>query len=326
MDITPPIPDGYTGPIKRLTCSICKHLFYITHDDYHHLLEVRFCHECSLILREELEKTQGASTLTPPPVREKPVAHASLPSSAAPIQPIPLPQPRTIDREKMTVEQLLEEAKMLRQTWRYKEALSSYDQILLQELECLEALYKKASILYQASHAQEALMTYEQILQLDPASAKAYAGKGWALTSLRQHEESLAAFDQALQLEPSFRKARFGKWFVLDHLHRDQEAEEFSDRDIEKEMNEQRVTQLCHTAKDYYKKGLALIALDREKDALQAFEECLRLDPFYLDAYERMSRVYLYRREHEDEKALAVFDRALSIYPGCAKLHRERAW
>jgi len=203
MDITPVISDGYNGPIKRLTCSICRHMFYITQDDYHRLPEVRFCHECSLILREELEKTQKSSTLTPPPVKEKPVAHAPMPSSVAPIQPISLPQPRTIDREKMTVEQLFEEAKMLRKTWRYKEALSSYDQILRQEPKCLEALYKKASILYQTSHAQEALMTYEQISQLDPEPAKAYVGKGWALTSLRQHEESLVAFDLALQLDPS---------------------------------------------------------------------------------------------------------------------------
>src|SRR5215469_6851859 len=184
MDITPLIPDGYTGPIKRLTCSICKHVFYITQDDYHRHPEVRFCHACSLILREGLEKTQGVSSLTPPPVREKPVASVPLPFSVASLQPIPLPQPRTIDREKMTVEQLLEEAEMLRKTWRYKEALSSFDQILQQEPECLEVLYKKASILHRTSHAQEALMTYEQILQLEPASAKAYVGKAWALTSL----------------------------------------------------------------------------------------------------------------------------------------------
>jgi|SRR5215467_2903863 len=220
MKITPIIPDGYNGPIKRLTCRICKHLFYITQDDYLRLLEVRFCHECSLILLEEFEKTQGAHTLTQPRAIEKPMVQSPKLSLLAPIQPIPLPQPRTIDREKMTVKQLFEEAMMLRKTWRYKEALSSYDQILQQEPACLEALYKKASILYQTSHAQEALMTYEQLLQLDSESAKAYVGMGWALTSLRQHEESLAAFDQALQLDPSSRKARFGKWFVLDHLQK----------------------------------------------------------------------------------------------------------
>ncbi|GHO96489.1 hypothetical protein KSF_065370 [Reticulibacter mediterranei] len=325
MDITPLIPDGYDGPIKQLTCRICKHVFYITQQEYQQSPQIRFCHECSLIMLEELEKTQEASPLTPPSVREKPVARAPLPSSVAFIQPIPLPQPRTIDREKMTVEQLFEEAKMLRKTWRYKEALSSYEQILQQEPACLAALYKKASILYQTSHEQEALMAYERILQLDSASAKAYVGKGWALHSLHRHEESLTAFDQALQLDSASAKARFGKWFVLDYLHYDREAEAISPWKTEKEVHERRVAQPCHTAKDYYKKGIVLVALDRKQDALQAFEDCLRLDPLYLDAYKRMSRVYLYRREHEDEKALAVFDRALSLYPDCAELHRERA-
>src|SRR5437762_6825367 len=65
MNITPIIPDGYNGPIKQLTCRICKHLFYITQDDFRRLTEVRFCHECSLILLEELRSFQGVDALTP---------------------------------------------------------------------------------------------------------------------------------------------------------------------------------------------------------------------------------------------------------------------
>ncbi len=61
MNITPTIPDGYNGPIKQLTCRICKHLFYITQDDYRRLQEVRYCHECSLILLEELQHNQGVA-------------------------------------------------------------------------------------------------------------------------------------------------------------------------------------------------------------------------------------------------------------------------
>src|SRR2546426_10520093 len=65
------IPDGYNGPIKQLTCRFCKHVFYITQDDYHRLPEVRFCHECSLMLLEELQKNQGVNALTPPIAAEK---------------------------------------------------------------------------------------------------------------------------------------------------------------------------------------------------------------------------------------------------------------
>ena len=61
MNITPVIPDGYNGPIKQLTCRICKHLFYLTMADYERLQEVSYCHECSLILLEKLEN----STVSP---------------------------------------------------------------------------------------------------------------------------------------------------------------------------------------------------------------------------------------------------------------------
>ncbi len=55
MHITPVIPDGYHGgPIKQLTCRICKRLFYITQADFDRLQDVRYCHECSLILLAEL--------------------------------------------------------------------------------------------------------------------------------------------------------------------------------------------------------------------------------------------------------------------------------
>ena len=37
MNITPAIRDGYIGPVKRLTCRIGKHLFYLTKADYDRL-------------------------------------------------------------------------------------------------------------------------------------------------------------------------------------------------------------------------------------------------------------------------------------------------
>src|SRR5712691_4501049 len=123
MNITPIIPDAYNGPIKQLTCHICKHLFYITQDDYRRLQEVRYCHECSLILLEELQNNQGAAVLRSPtttkaaPVNSPPPLRLPLQSSP----PVRLPMPRTLDREKMTIEQVLAEAEMFEKTWRYRE-------------------------------------------------------------------------------------------------------------------------------------------------------------------------------------------------------------
>jgi tetratricopeptide (TPR) repeat protein len=319
MDITPLISDGYTGPIKRLTCRICKHVFYITQDDYHRHPEVRFCHECSLILREELEKTQGASPFTPPTVGEKPVARAPLPSSVAPIQPIPLPQPRMIDREKMTVEQLLEEAKMLRKTWRYKEALRSYDEALQRNPHRIDILYKRAEMLEALDRPNEALLVLEEILRLEPASAKVYSSKGETLMELRRYDEAFVAFDTALQIDLSYREASTGKWFLLTHLHRDEEAERFFPPKTENSVSQQELTQPCYTAEDYSRRGDILRALSRYEEAIRAYEESLRLDPLHLDVYTNISTMRF--KKGSSQKVVTILNQAVQAFPACTRLH-----
>src|SRR5437899_10810508 len=123
MNITPIIPDGYNGPVKQLTCHICKHLFYVTQDDYRRLQEVRYCHECSFILLEELQHNQeatapGALTTAKTAPVNSPPPRPPLPS----LPPVRLPMPRTLDREKMTVEQVLAEAQLVEPTLTYRNA------------------------------------------------------------------------------------------------------------------------------------------------------------------------------------------------------------
>jgi tetratricopeptide (TPR) repeat protein len=77
----------------------------------------------------------------------------------------------------MTVELLLGEAKMLRKMWRYKEALSSYEEVLERAPDCIAAHYGKCKMLRASSRRKEALLAYEELLQLDPASARASIGK-----------------------------------------------------------------------------------------------------------------------------------------------------
>lgn len=56
MDITPLIPDGHTGAIKRLQCTLCKHMYYLQFVYYQEHLDTQYCHECSLAIaaREKL--------------------------------------------------------------------------------------------------------------------------------------------------------------------------------------------------------------------------------------------------------------------------------
>jgi tetratricopeptide (TPR) repeat protein len=178
MNVTPLIPDGYHGPIKQLTCRICKHVFYITQNDYQRHPEVRFCHECSLILLEELQSLQEVNDSTPPIApKEQPVIASATRVSVQASPPVHVPQPRTIDRGKMTVEQLLEEAATLRKVWRYQEALASYEQALQRDPDCITAHRGRCTMLRDLGRRQEALLAYDELARLDPQSAKSWVGK-----------------------------------------------------------------------------------------------------------------------------------------------------
>jgi tetratricopeptide (TPR) repeat protein len=324
MKVTPVIPDGYNGPIKQLTCRICKHMFYITQDDYRRFPEVRFCHECSLIMLEELQKSQTAEDMIPPPAeRAKPVvsspARFSVPSTPA----VPVPQPRTIDRDKMTIEQLLEEAKMLRKTWRYQEALRSYEEALQRDPTCLAAWFGKGEMLRNVNRPKEALAVYDQILHIDPISVKAYEDKGWTLISLRRYEEALASFDYALQIDPSAHSAEQGKDFILTHIFHHREHRKRANTPKKRASLTKTETKPCQSARDYFERGCDLFALNRDDEAFRAFTRSLELDPLDLDVYEHVSTLYGLRGNRE--KSLALYDQALHLFPECARLHERRA-
>ena len=330
MNITPVIPDGYYGPVKRLTCRICKHLFYLTKADYDRLATVHYCHECSLILREELERNQlGSSSMLPtetPPLASlqvKQVSNHFEPAYVSRRPFLPVPQLRSIDRDKMTVTQLLEEAKMLDKTWRYKEALTSYEQALLRDAGCLAAFYGKGEMLSQLNRPREALVVYDEILRLDPNSAKAWGEKGLMLLSLRRYTEAQAAFEQALQLDPSESGAHSGIHFLSSHIFRNPGVEEHADTVGKQTAAKETLAKPCQSAQDYYEAGNALITLKRDSEAFDAFARSTELDPFNLDVYERVSTLHFVR--HNYEKSLATYDQALQIFIACAKLHEKRA-
>jgi tetratricopeptide (TPR) repeat protein len=307
------------GPVKQLACRICKHLFYLTKADYDRLQVVHYCHECSLILREELESNQMASdslptTQTPLPAAlpfkqtSNPTRQSSEQASISRRSSIPVPQPRTIDRDKMKVAQLLEEAQMLDKTWRYKEALASYEQAPQRDQGCQAALYGKGEMLRQLNRPAEAKAANEEILRLDPKAVQAAARKGWALSDLRRYEEALAAFDEALQLDPSASEPENGKDYIFTHIfHRETQKRAASPRKstVDREM----IARHCQSARDYYEVGCQLIALDRDDEAFRAFARSIELDPLDLDVYEYVARLYFIRENHEEQPTTSLTPR-----------------
>lgn len=53
--ITPEIEDGYDGVVKRSSCSICQHVFYVTDTDYQ-VLSPCACHDCSTKIFQDYQQ------------------------------------------------------------------------------------------------------------------------------------------------------------------------------------------------------------------------------------------------------------------------------
>ena len=212
---------------------------------------------------------------------------------------------------------------MLAKTWRYKEALFSYEQALRRDPGCLEALYGKGEMLSQLGRSREALAVYEDVLQLDATSARAWGEKGYILISLHRYREAQAAFDHALQRDSSDSRAQSGSHFLSCYIFLTLEVEENGDTVKRQTAAKKTLAKSCQSAGDYYEAGNALISLKQYEEAFAAFALRIELDPLNLDVYERVASLLYYRGDHE--KSLALYDQALQIFVHCAKLHEERA-
>ncbi len=159
---------------------------------------------------------------------------------------------------------------MLDKTWRYKEALVSYEQALQRDPGCLAAFYGKGEMLSQLGRTREALAVYDEILHLDPTSAKACGKKGCALISLNRYHEAQAAFDYALQLDPSDSGAQSGKYFLSSYIFQNQEVEENAAIEADQTAAKETLAKPCQSAEDYYEVGNALITLKRDVEAFEA--------------------------------------------------------
>lgn len=223
----------------------------------------------------------------------------------------------------MTIAQLLDEAKMLDKTWRYKEALLSYEQALQRDPGCLEAFFGKGEMLSQLGRTREALAVYNDILQLDPTAARAWGRKGYALISLHRYTEAQAAFDHALQLDPSDSGAQSGSHFLSSYIFYTQAVEGNAEAVTRQTAAQETLAKPRHSAEDYYEAGNELITLKRDDEAFAAFARSIELDPLNLDVYERVASLRYYREDHE--QSLAMYDQALQIFVDCAELHEKRA-
>ncbi len=184
---------------------------------------------------------------------------------------------------------------------RYQEAIQVCDEALRIDLTSAETYTTKGIALFGLQRYQEALQACNEALSLDASDALAYSIKSGALNRLHRYEEALQASEQAIFLLSNDVDAYVRKGNALLGLMRQQEAIQAYDQAL----------QLSPSALIYTHKAIALNELAKFDEALYACQQAFRLSPDYADAYIQAGNALVGLERLQE--ALEAYDEALRL-------------
>jgi tetratricopeptide (TPR) repeat protein len=156
----------------------------------------------------------------------------------------------------------------------------------------------------QIGSADKAMMQYDSILNINPANFEAWYEKGMLLTELKDTAGALAAFEQSYHLQPLTLNG-----VPLANLYaetKNPKAIEICDELIRKDSAGESLDPV-------YIKGIYYSNTRQHKLAIEQFEQCIRKDWKFTDAYIEKG-IILYEIKNIDE-ALQTFKLASTISP-----------
>jgi tetratricopeptide (TPR) repeat protein len=202
--------------------------------------------------------------------------------------------------------------------------------------------------LEEAGRPQDALACFERAVALDPGLAPAHHNIGILAARLGEHERALRSLDRALSLQPQQAALHSNRGNELKELARLPEALQSYDtalaiepQNLDTRHNRAAVRTLLGkytdalqdydvliarhdtpTAADLIGRGMALVGLGRNEEALVSLQQAITLSPGDADAHIQHG-VALLRLARHDE-AVSSFDRALAIRPDLTEVLNNR--
>ena len=202
------------------------------------------------------------------------------------------------------LEKLRHEAHKHLQAKEWHEALTAFDELLLDNQEDVDALLGLSLALDRLGNYQRMYEIARSAGQIDPGSALALACQARALQKLERISEATIANDQALLLDTNLALAWFnrcGQQLLQNHP---EEALRYADRAIELDPSDARTR--CN-------KALALLRMNRLYEALEVVNQSLDLDPDFLLALETKGEIL--RRYARFEEVIVTMDHSLELAP-----------
>jgi len=190
---------------------------------------------------------------------------------------------------------------MLAQIARFDHAVSTYDRALALAPEAPEVLLNRGNALFELSRHAEALANYDTALTRAPGNPMLWSNRGNALAELGRNDDAMESFSKALTIDPCNAAAHIGRSGLLSDAGRNEDAL----RDLEAVDEE--------SAELDYRRGMLLLRLKRNHEALKVFSRSIALEPG--DAQSHIGRAMALGALMRDQEALGAVDMALRLSP-----------
>lgn len=251
-----------------------------------------------------------------------------------------------------TVQEWLADADDHHRNNRLEEALAAYKQAIQLGHDSADTYYLQGGILYKLKRWEEALMAYNQAVQLGYKDPMVHYHRGYVLSLLKRYEEALKAYEQAIQLDPT--RAMFhgsiGNVFrELKHYADARKAYEeairlspstpifyinkgdvlFTLQDFEQAVNAyDQASKIAANpslrAKAYVSKATALVRLRRDRQAIDAYQMAISIDPGIVSTSLYLAKGDAFWRCGLNQEALEAYEQGLALDPQNERLQQKR--
>jgi tetratricopeptide (TPR) repeat protein len=127
----------------------------------------------------------------------------------------------------------------------------------------------RGEVLLEEEKYSDAIEYFDQAIEIDPKDTEAWTGKGYSSLNMGRHKEALECVNHALENNSQNWNAWDLKGYTLYSTGEFKEALKCYDRIVKRKRD------VCHPRNFCYYRGLVLLKLGRQREALKEFESSL---------------------------------------------------